>query len=158
MEREMKWRGLMVLMVCVAPLVATAQTGVNVPPSGSYVPRLGDIMNAVQTRHMKLWFTGKSANWDLAAYELRQLKAGLVEAALLYEGIPVNNVTTMAQPVQSVADAIEAKDGKKFAKVYGDLTSGCNACHQSIGRGYIIMRLPDASPFSDQQFAPQGKP
>ena len=154
----MKWRRLMVLMVCAAPLVATAQTGVNVPPSGSYVPRLGDIMNTVQTRHMKLWFAGKSANWDLAAYELRQLKAGLVEAALLYEGIPVNNVTTMAQPVQSVADAIEAKDGKKFAKVYADLTSGCNACHQSIGRGYIVMRVPDTSPFSGQQFAPQSKP
>ena len=70
----------------------------------------------------------------------------------------MNNVTTMSQPVQSVADAIEAKDGKKFVKVYADLTSGCNACHQSIERGYIVMRVPDTSPFSDQQFAPQGKP
>ncbi len=154
----MKWRGLTVLMICAAPLVATAQTGVNVSPSERYVPRLGDIMNTVQTRHMKLWFAGKSGNWDLAGYELRQLKAGLVEAALLYEGIPVTNVTTMVQPVQSVADAIEAKDGKKFAKVYGDLTNGCNACHQSIGRDYIVMRVPDASPFSDQQFTPQRKP
>jgi hypothetical protein len=158
MEREMKWPGLLVLMVCVSPLVATAQTGVNLPQSEPYVPRLGDIMNTAQTRHMKLWFAGKSANWDLAAYELRQLKASLVEATLLYQGIPVNNVTTMAQPVQSVADAIEAKDGKKFAKVYGELTSGCNACHESIGRGFIAMRVPDASPFSDQRFAPPGKP
>ncbi len=150
-------RWLMVLMVCVVPSAVAAQSGVNVPPSGSYVPRLGDIMNTVQTRHVKLWFAGKSANWELAAYELRQLKAGLVEAAMLYEGLPVNNVTTMVQPVQSVADAIEAKDGKKFTRVYADLTSGCNACHQSIGRGFIVLRTPDASPFSDQQFAPQGK-
>jgi hypothetical protein len=158
MEREMKWRSLMVLMICVSPLVATAQTGANLPQSEPYVPRLGDIMNMAQTRHMKLWFAGKSANWDLAAYELRQLKAGLVEAAMLYQGIPVNNVTTMVQPVQSVADAIEAKDGKKFAKVYGELTSGCNACHQSVGRDFIAMRVPDASPFGDQRFAPPGKP
>lgn len=154
----MKWRGLMVLMVCASPLVAMAQTGRNLPPSESYVPRLGDIMNAAQSRHMKLWFAGKSANWDLAAYELRQLRASLVEAASLYEGIPVTNVTTMVQPVQMVADAIEAKDGKKFSKAYGELTVGCNGCHQSIGRGYIVMRVPDVSPFSDQQFAPQGKP
>ena len=28
-------------------------------------------MNAVQTRHMKLWFAGKAFNWELATYELR---------------------------------------------------------------------------------------
>jgi hypothetical protein len=156
-EKKMKWRGLLVLLVCASPLVAAAQTGVNLPPAEPYVPRLGDIMNAVQTRHMKLWFAGKSANWELAAYELRQLKAGLTEAASLYEGIPVTNVTTMAQPIQAVADAIEAKDGRKFATTYGDLTNGCNGCHQSMGRGFITMRTPDVSPFGDQQFAPQGK-
>jgi len=150
----MKWRGLFVLLICVSPLLAAAQTGVNLPPSQPYVPRLGDIMNAAQIRHMKLWFAGKSANWELAAYEVHQLKASLVEAATLYEGIPVTNVTTMAQPVQAVTDAIEAKDSKKFLKAYGDLTSGCNACHQSIGRGFVVMRAPDLSPFSDQQFAP----
>jgi hypothetical protein len=158
MEPEMKWRRLIVLMVCASPLVASAQTGKNLPPSEPYVPRLGDIMNAAQSRHIKLWFAGKSANWDLAAYEIRQLKASLVEAASLYEGIPVTNVTTMVQPVQMVADAIEAKDGKKFSRAYGELTAGCNGCHQSIGRGYIVMRLPDVSPFSDQQFAPPRKP
>jgi hypothetical protein len=78
-----------------------------------------------------------------------------VEAASFYEGIPVTNVTTMAQPVSAVADAIDAKDGRKFAKAYNDLTNGCNSCHQSIGRGYIVMRVPDASPFGDQQFVPR---
>jgi len=150
----MNWRGLIVLLICTSPFLAAAQTGVNPPPSSPYVPRLGDIMNAAQIRHIKLWFAGKSANWELAAYEVRQLKASLVEAASLYEGIPVTNVTTMVQPVQAVADAIEANDGKKFVKAYGDLTSGCNACHQSIGRGFIVIRVPDVSPFSDQQFAP----
>ncbi len=154
----MKWRGLLVLLVCASPLVAAAQSGVNLPPSEPYVPRLGDIMNAAQLRHMKLWFAGKSQNWELAAYELRQLKASLVEAASLYQGIPVTNVTTMVQPVQAVADAVEARNGQKFSKAYGELTAGFNACHQSIGRGFIFMRMPDTSPFSDQQFAPQGKP
>ena len=57
----MKWRGLIVLAVCTLPLAATAQTGVNMPSPQPYVPRLGDIMNAVQTRHIKLWFASKSA-------------------------------------------------------------------------------------------------
>jgi hypothetical protein len=151
----MRLRRLIVVLVCAYPLAVTAQTGINLPPSSPYVPRLGDIMNAAQIRHMKLWFAGKSANWELAAYEVRQLKASIVEAASLYEGIPVTNVTTMAQPVSAVADAIDAKDARKFAKAFEDMTNGCNACHQSIGRGYIVMRVPDVSPFSDQQFIPR---
>jgi hypothetical protein len=37
-------------------------------------------MTAIQLRHMKLWFAGKALNWELAAYELRQLDTGLMEA------------------------------------------------------------------------------
>ena len=153
----MKWRGLIVLAVCALPLMAAAQTGVNTSSTQPYVPRLGDIMNAAQTRHMKLWFAGKSANWDLAAYEIRQLKMSLAEAALLYEGIPVTNVTTMVEPLRALADGIEAKDARRFIKSYGDLTDRCNGCHQSMGRGFIFMRVPEVSPFADQRFAPEGR-
>jgi len=118
------------------------------------VQRLADIMTATQLRHIKLWFAGKASNWKLADYELRQFKASLVEAALLYPGIPVTNVTTMADPVQAVADAIKAKDSRAFESTFSSLTNGCNACHQSMGYGYIVMRVPTSSPFSDQVMPP----
>jgi hypothetical protein len=156
----MKWRGWFValLMVCAPVPLAMAQSKLDAATTNEqYVPRLGDIMNAIQTRHMKLWFAGKALNWELAAYELRQLKAGLLEAAVLYEGIPVTNVTTMTAPVQSIGDAIEAKDSRRFAKATGELTAGCNACHRSMARGFIVMQTPTLSPFSDQLFSPQRK-
>jgi hypothetical protein len=147
-----------------ASLVAALLTSLIVSPSaikaasnGEYVPRLGDIMNAVQGRHIKLWFAGKSLNWDLAAFGLAQLRAGLVEAAVLYSGIPVSNVTTMGDQIDAISGAIEARDSKRFSKSFGELTHACNACHRSMDRGYIVMRMPDASPFSNQIFAPQGK-
>ncbi len=160
----MKLRGYIaaLLMVCALAPLAIAQPGqsnLNGTTNGEqYVPRLGDIMNGVQTRHIKLWFAGKSGNWELAAYELRQLKAGLLEAAVLYEGIPVSNVTTMTKPVQSISDAIDAKDFKRFSKAVGELTDGCNSCHQTMQRGYIAIQTPTASPFSDELFTPQKKP
>ena len=49
-------------------------------------------MNNIQWRHIKLSFAGTAQNWELAAYELRQLKAGLEQAAVMYDGIPVTNV------------------------------------------------------------------
>jgi hypothetical protein len=146
------------LVVCSLTPLAIAQSGMNTPATEQYVPRLGDIMNAIQSRHMKLWFAGKALNWELAAYELRQLEAGLMEAAMLYPGIPVTNVTTMAEPAHSVAAAIEARDSRRFAKTVGELTDGCNACHRSIERSFIVMRVPTEQPFSNQVFPPQGKP
>jgi hypothetical protein len=156
----MKLRGCIValLMVCSSAPLAIAQSNLDATANEQYVPRLGDIMNAIQSRHVKLWFAGKALNWELAAYELRQLKAGLLEAAVIYPGIPVTNVTTMSRPVQAIADAIEARDAKRFAKAVGELTDGCNACHQSMGRGFIVMRVPTEQPFSNQLFPPQGKP
>jgi hypothetical protein len=155
----MKLRGYIValLMVCSLTPLAIAQSGMNAPTTEQYVPRLGDLMSAIQLRHMKLWFAGKALNWELAAYELRQLDTGLMEAATLYPGIPVNNVTTMTKPSQSIAAAIEARDSRRFAKAVGELTDGCNACHQSIARGFIVIRVPTEQPFANQVFPSQAK-
>lgn len=139
-------------LVSLSSLSSVHAAGEAIP---QYEPRLADIMSTTQLRHMKLWFAGASPNWDLAAYELRQLKAGLVEAALLYPGIPISNVTTMAAPIQAIADAIDEKSTRKFADSFTKLTSGCNACHQSVGLGFLVMRVPTASPFSDQVFPPK---
>jgi hypothetical protein len=157
----MKSRGYIValLMLCALTPSAIAQSDLDAAKTNEqYVPRLGDIMNSVQSRHIKLWFAGKAMNWELATYELRQLKAGLLEAAVRYEGIPVTNVTTMSKPVGSIADAIAARDGKRLTSAVGELTDGCNACHRQMQRGFIVIQMPTAQPFSDQSFAPPGKP
>ncbi len=142
-----------------AMTAAIAQS--DFPPSPNarqYTPRLVEIMNAAQLQHLKLWFAGKSKNWDLAAFELRQLTDSLAQAAILYSGIPVSNVTTMKEPLLSVADAISAGDSRKFAVSMRALTDGCNSCHTSMERSFIVMTLPtDQHPPANQVFAPIGK-
>ncbi len=156
----MRLRGWIVALGVLGSSIglAVAQSAIDQPSSEQYVPRLGDIMNAAQVRHSKLWFAAKAGNWDLATYELRQLKASLVEAAMLYSGIPVSNVTTLATPLKSVSDAIDAKDSRRFAKSFGELTVGCNSCHRSMDRAFIVMRQPAEGAFGNQAFQPQGKP
>jgi hypothetical protein len=145
------------LMAGVLAPVAIAQSKLDAAAGEAYLPRLGDIMNAVQTRHIKLSLAGSALNWELAAYELRQLQAGLLEAAVMYPGIPVTNVTTMIASVQAIAEAIEARDSRRFVRASGELTAGCNSCHQSMERGFIVIRAPTTSPFGNQSFAPRGK-
>ena len=142
-----------------ATTVAIAQS--DFPPSpraGQYAPRLVETMNAAQQQHLKLWFAGKSKNWDLANFELRQLTDSLAEAAIFYPGIPVSNVTTMKDPLLSVADAISAGDSRKFALSMRALTEGCNACHTSLERGFIAIGIPtDQQQPANQIFAPLAK-
>jgi hypothetical protein len=156
----MKLRGYIVglLMACSLAPLAIAQSHLDPAANEQYVPRLGDIMNSVQSRHMKLWFAGKAQNWELAAFELRQIKAGLLEAAVHYPGIPATNVTTMTKPVEAISSAIDARDVKQFTKAVSELTDGCNVCHQSMERGFVVIQTPTVSPFSNQVFAPQKKP
>lgn len=152
-------RGWVLALAGIGVATTVAAQDLRSPSADQYVPRLGDIMSAAQTRHQKLWLAARAQNWELAAFELNQLKASLVEAALLYSGIPVSNVTTLEPSLQATSDAIAAKDGRKFAKALGDLTGGCNACHQSMGRSFLVMRVPAGpQPFANQQFSPQAKP
>lgn len=136
------------------PLMAAAQTTQQSPG------RLADIMSAVQFRHSKLWTAGQQKNWELAGYELELVKSSLTEAIALYTAIPVDNITMIDPPIKSMEKAIDARNGVAFGKAFGELTAGCNACHQSTGRGFIVMRVPTASSFGNQSFSPregQGK-
>ena len=124
----------------------------------NYVPHLGDIMGATQLRHFKLSFAGKLRNWELAAYELDRIKASFQDAATLYPGIPITDMTIVAEPVQRLSEAIQERDSKKFSAGFAELTEACNICHRVIGRGFITIQVPTSSPFSNQIFEPTSKP
>jgi hypothetical protein len=138
--------GALFIGLILAPLAVAQQE--------LYRPPLGDIMGKIQLRHIKLWFAGKAGNWELATYEVEEIKASLESAADLYRGIPVELVTNTADPIRAIREAIEAKDSAAFAKGYGELTLACNACHQGIGRSFIVIQKPTASPFTDQSISP----
>jgi hypothetical protein len=148
--------GLAPMALAVAQSSQEASSQEPMSRSGN-LPRLGEIMLGKQWRHIKLWFAGKGHNWDLAAYELAQIRASLIDAASLYSGIPVSDAAIMAGPIQSIDKAVQSKDDAAFVKAFNDLTVGCNACHRDMERGFIEIRVPGASPFTNQVFAPPAK-
>jgi hypothetical protein len=121
-------------------------------------PRLSDLMAAVQLRHVKLWYSGSVRNWPLANYELGQIKESFENAARLYTNIPVDTIVANTKPLDSLDEAVKTKDGASFVRAFLDLTHGCNSCHQAAQIGFIVVKLPTASPtaspFSDQTFTP----
>jgi hypothetical protein len=149
----------MLRFVCIAALFSVVIGGpLAVAAEENYIPALGDIMGIIQFRHIKLWFAGKRGNWELAAYELEHIRTSLEQAATLYHGIPEAFVGATVDPIKTISAAIRAKDGSQFVKGFNEFTAACNACHQGIGRAFIVIQMPTTSPFSDQSFAPPKKP
>ena len=145
--------------LCVALALLAGSGSIGLAQSDRYTPRLSEIMRMAQTQHLKLWLAAKAQNWDLATYEAQQLKTSLADAALLYDNLPVSNVTTLLPPLQSRLDAASAKNARNFADGMRELTDGCNACHRSLGRGFIMVQVPTdrQTNFGNQRFAPNGK-
>ncbi|MBY0381744.1 MAG: hypothetical protein K2W78_07510 [Xanthobacteraceae bacterium] len=112
-------------------------------------------MTTMQIRHDKLWLAGKFGNWPLAAYEIDLMLENFQDIALLYPGVPVADMATLSKPTKAIGDAIAEKSVAKFTQAFAMLTAACNACHQSIGRGYIVIQTPTASKFGNQVFPPK---
>jgi hypothetical protein len=125
-----------------------------------YTMTMGDMMNTlIQPRHAKLGIAGHAGNWPLAEYalvEIRQAFAGIVKAQPKFHGYPVADLADAAlkQPLAAVDDAIKAQDAKKFAAAYDQLTQGCNACHASLDHPFVVIKVPQASAFPNQEFDP----
>jgi hypothetical protein len=138
-------------------LAETQPTGTS---QASYLPSLADIMSATQLRHFKLWYASHFENWELANYELSQIKASIHDAIRLYPNIPVANMTTMIQPLEEMRSAIETRNRVTFIEAFRRLTSECNSCHRAAGIGFVVIREPMispmiTSPFSNQSFLPR---
>ena len=136
-------------------MFATAQ-----PAREPYQPGLGEFMTATQLRHAKLWFAGKQNNWDLAAYEIDEIKEGLEDAARLhpsFDGIPVAGmIKTIIDPrIEQLEKAVRAKSSAEFMAAFDELTSGCNSCHAGANRPFIRIQRPTESPLTNQNFAPE---
>src|SRR5690349_11982887 len=75
--------------------VLMARVAAGEPAKESQGPGLVEIMMATQSHHAKLWLAGSASNWDLADYQIDELKEGLEDAAKGisdYKGVPIGRM------------------------------------------------------------------
>jgi hypothetical protein len=143
-------------------MFAAATGGARGEPSQPYAPGLVEYMALVQNHHAKLWFAGNARNWDLADYQVDELKELLEDIAKRvpkYRDVPIGQMieTTTMAPIGEIEAAIKTRDSKAFATAFDKLTTTCNACHEAANRGFIVIQRPAASAFPNQSFAPKRK-
>ena len=150
----MKRMVITAMILAASILFAVAQSTMQ-----PYKPGLGEFMTATQLRHAKLWFAGKDHNWDLAAYEIDEIKEGLEDAARLhptFEGFPVAEmIKTIINPrTERLEKAVKGKNNTEFIAAFDELTNGCNSCHAGASKPFIRIQRPTEPPLTNQNFAP----
>jgi len=138
------------------------------PPGGGlqildFKPAFDDLMTMlVQPRHIKLYAAGQQKNWQLAGFQLNEMRASLRRIGQTIPQYRTYKVDTavasfFAPAVETMDAAIKAKDSAQFTKAYGELTAACNACHQGMEHAFLVIKVPDAAvtSFPDQDFGPK---
>jgi hypothetical protein len=163
--------GIAAALVAAAVIGAAAQTPpAATPPAAApplrgpvssalnYVPGVGDLMHLlVQPRHAKLGLAFEEKNWPLAAYAFKELQqalgtVGKVQPKWRNLTVPEMIESMTGESMRDLDEAIQAKNAKQFAQAFEDLTSGCNSCHTALNHGFIVIKTPEASAFSNQEF------
>jgi hypothetical protein len=128
-----------------------------IPP---YTPGLGELMTLQQMRHTKLWLAGEAQNWQLAAYELDELKEGFDDVVRFHPTHKDSPVAPkdaiprmMIGPLDDLGKAVEQRDSSAFGAAFDALTAGCNNCHEATNFSFNRVRRPDGNPFPNQVFA-----
>jgi hypothetical protein len=125
-----------------------------------FKPAMDDLMTMlVQPRHIKLYYAGQAKNWTLAGFQLNELRASLARIGRTiptYRNIGVDTAVAsiFTDRLKAVDAAIKAGDLGQFTAAYGEMTAACNACHAGMEHPFLVMKVPDAPNFPDQEFRP----
>ena len=129
----------------------------DVKAAKELAPGLGEYMTTIQLHAGKLWFAVKAANWQLAEYELDELKETMEAAKGLNaekNGVKISNVldSVLQTQIAQLAESIKRKSSTEFHKSYAETLSACNGCHTESGHKFIQIVQPSAPPVTNQQW------
>jgi hypothetical protein len=121
----------------------------------SYKPGLGEFMLTVQMHHAKLWFAGINENWQLANFEVGEIKETFDNAIKnLPERVETKDIPMIFPALDSLQASINKKDIKMFTNGFKVLTETCNDCHKAVHFQFNVIKIPTSEPVSNQEFKP----
>jgi len=119
----------------------------------TYRPGLGEFMLGIQIHHAKLYFAGKNKNWELAEFEMGEIKEALDDINKYCADRPeIKSLPILNPAVDSVNNAVKAKSLQRFEAGFVLLTGACNSCHQTTHHQFNVIKVPDTPPFNNQEF------
>lgn len=154
------WLIIIVLLVSVAVLYFRVhKLKAETAALKATAPGLGEYMTTIQLHSGKLWFAAKATNWELAGYELDELKETMEAAENLNEeknGVKISPVldSVLKTQVAALEETLKTKNAAKFQKAYDETLAACNGCHTDAGYQFIHIVRPAAPPVTNQRWEP----
>jgi len=111
-------------------------------------PGLGTVMIEYGHRFYKAYYAARAANWDLAAYQVKEMTEIQEVGEATRPGHAEELKAFEHAYLDALQDSIKAKDWNGFASNYAKATEACNACHTGAGFSFIKYRLPEHAPES----------
>jgi hypothetical protein len=119
----------------------------------SYRPGLGEFMMGIQIHHAKLWFAGTGSNWELADFEVKEIKETVDDIKAYCNDRPETALIPMlTTAIDSLGIAIQEKNKDHFQKNFTLLTITCNNCHNLTKHAFNVIKIPDTPPFTNQYY------
>lgn len=127
-------------------------------------PSQSHAMMDVGYQFANLWFAADKKNWPLARFYFNETRSHIrwtirirpirkhpdgspVDLKAIYDAIDSSSMETLKQ-------AIEAKDSVKFTPAYKQMMESCYACHKANGFDYLRPQMPAQPPQTVINFDP----
>jgi hypothetical protein len=132
-------RAIVVAMIALVALVVASAVpfAAELKDVIDVLPKFAIPMREVGDRFQNMYFAAKGGNWGLAFYMSKYMNNAMNPAKVtkpaeypLWEGF-------YKEKFEPVNKAIFAKDFAAFDKAYMAVIKDCNACHTSMGYGFI---------------------
>ncbi len=121
--------------------------------ANAYKPGLGEFMGSMQVHHAKLWFAGQNQNWELADFEIKEIKEALEDISQYCTDRPeIKEIGIIEPAIDSLSQSIQTKNLASFNRSFVLLTNTCNECHQATAHAFNVIKVPDHPPFGNQEF------
>lgn len=109
-------------------------------------PGMARLMDELGRRYSYLYHAAKGGNWDLAAHQLRQVRAILQVARISRPKFAEDLTLFDAEYLKPIADALTQRDGSRFEEAYRQGIRGSDRFHDKYGYKYIRFMTPTTPP------------
>lgn len=112
----------------------------------SIQPGLGTVMLEYSRRYWIIYYACKKGNWDLALYELKELRE-IADVGMKTRPKWARELADFDDRyLKPLEEAMKAHDWAGFEKAYNAGMKGSDEVHRRLGFHYIRYRLPERAP------------
>lgn len=101
-------------------------------------------MVEVGQRYTDLYWAGRDANWEAAAYQVQKMRLAIENGLERRPKRAASARPFLAGPLAVMDEAVASREAARFTAAFQELTVACNACHAVEQVAFFEIRPPEA--------------